>query len=55
MDRNTAKWFSFTGLLVCISQMLRFMALAVAPVTVVSPIVQSTGVFRTLFGWYIYR
>ena len=55
MDQNTAKWFSYTGLLVCISQMLRFMALAVAPVTVVSPIVQSTGVFRTLFGWYINR
>ncbi len=55
MDHNTAKWFSYTGLLVCISQMLRFMALAVAPVTVVSPIVQSTGVFRTLFGWYINR
>ena len=55
MDRNTAKWFSYTGVFVCISQMLRFMALAVAPVTVVSPIVQSTGVFRTLFGWYINR
>lgn len=55
MDRTTAKWFSYTGIFVCISQMLRFMALAVAPVTVVSPIVQSTGVFRTLFGWYINR
>ena len=31
------------------------MALAIAPVTVVAPIVQSTGVFRTIFGWYINR
>ena len=54
-DRTTAKWFSYTGIFVCTSQMLRFMALAVAPVTVVSPIVQSTGIFRTLFGWYINR
>ncbi len=55
MDRTTAKWFSYTGIFVCVSQMLRFMALAVAPVTVVSPIVQSTGIFRTIFSWFINR
>ena len=55
IDRTSAKWFSYTGIFVCISQMLRFMALAIAPVTVVAPIVQSTGVFRTIFGWYINR
>jgi len=53
MNKQTLKWFTFTGLFVCTSQMLRFMALAVAPVSVVSPIIQTYGIFRTLFGWFI--
>ena len=55
IDSNAAKWFILTGLFVCVSQMLRFMALAVAPVSVVSPIIQTSGIFRTLFGWFINR
>ena len=35
--------------------MLRFMALAIAPVSVVTPIIQTSGIFRTIFGWFINR
>lgn len=55
MNRTTAKWFTLSGIFVCTSQMLRFMALAVAPVTVVAPIQQTTVIFRVIFGWFINR
>ncbi|MDP6429886.1 MAG: EamA family transporter [Rhodospirillales bacterium] len=55
MNRATAKWFTLSGIFVCTSQMLRFMALAVAPVTVVTPIQQTTAIFRVIFGWLINR
>jgi len=55
MNRNTAKWFTLSGIFVCTSQMLRFMALAIAPVTVVAPIQQTTAIFRVIFGWFINR
>tara|TARA_B100000029_G_scaffold279939_1_gene274119 strand:- start:190 stop:1185 length:996 start_codon:yes stop_codon:yes gene_type:complete len=55
IDRQAAKWFVLTGFLVCASHMFRFMALAVAPVSVVSPLVQTSGIFRTILGWFINR
>ena len=55
IDGQAAKWFILTGLFVCASQMIRFMALAIAPVSVVSPIIQTSGIFRTIFGWFINR
>jgi len=36
-----------------LSQILRFMALAVAPVTVVSPIQQTTAIFQVIFTRFI--
>ncbi|MBX9758549.1 MAG: DMT family transporter [Beijerinckiaceae bacterium] len=51
VERENAKWFVFAGLLVGVSQMLRYMALAVAPVTVVAPIQRLSLIFRMLFGW----
>jgi len=53
VDRRTAKWFVVSGLLACLSQMTRYMALAVAPVSVVSPIQRLSLVFRVYFGWLI--
>ena len=41
-----AKWFVVSGLFVCGAQMLRYMALAVAPVSVVTPIQRLSVVFR---------
>lgn len=53
IDRSTANWFVVSGLLACLSQMTRYMALAVAPVSVVSPIQRLSLVFRVYFGWLI--
>lgn len=53
VDRSTATWFIVSGLLAALSQMTRYMALAVAPVSVVSPIQRLSLVFRVYFGWLI--
>jgi uncharacterized membrane protein len=53
IDGETTKWFVFSGIAVCMSQMLRYMALAVAPVSVVTPIQRLSLVFRIYFGWMI--
>jgi uncharacterized membrane protein len=53
LDRQTAKWFVISGVTVCLSQMFRYMALAIAPVSVVSPIQRLSLVFRIYFGWMI--
>lgn len=50
IDRDTARWFMISGAAVAISQMARYMALAVAPVSVVSPIQRLSMVFRIYFG-----
>ena len=47
---EAAKWFTFSGFMVCISQMFIYMALAIAPVTVVAPINRLTIVFRLYFS-----
>jgi len=55
VDRTAAKWFGFSGVLVFLSQMLRYMALAVAPVTVVVPIQRLSVVFRVIFSALLNR
>ena len=52
---STARWFAVAGLFVAISQMVRYMALAVAPVTVVQPISRLSSIFRIYFGWLLNR
>ena len=46
VDRVSRQWFSISGALVAISQMTGYMALAVAPVSVVTPIQRLSLVFR---------
>jgi uncharacterized membrane protein len=46
MDRVTGRWFTASGVLVALSQMFGYMALAVAPVSVVTPIQRLSLVFR---------
>jgi len=53
MDRVSARWFVLSGILVALSQMTRYMALAVAPVSVVTPIQRLSLIFRIYFGWII--
>jgi drug/metabolite transporter (DMT)-like permease len=52
---ETAKWFGYSGLATGTSQMIRYMALALAPVTVVSSIMVSSMVFRYLLSALINR
>jgi drug/metabolite transporter (DMT)-like permease len=47
---ESAKWFTISGVLVCLSQMFLYLGYAVAPVSVVSPIQRLSIVFRIYFG-----
>ena len=55
LDRTARNWFAASGTIVFFSQMFRYMALAVAPVTVVVPIQRLSVVFRVVFSWLINR
>jgi uncharacterized membrane protein len=52
---ETAKWFTLSGVLVCVSQMFTYMAFAIAPVSVVSPIQRISIVFRIYASWLLNR
>jgi drug/metabolite transporter (DMT)-like permease len=57
--RNThpeaVRWFLLAGIAVNVSQFFRYLALSIAPVIIVAPIIQLAGTFRVLFGWLINR
>lgn len=55
MSRDTVLWFCWAGVFVGLSQMLRYMALSLAPVSVVSPIQRLSLIFRLLFGYLLNR
>lgn len=55
LDKTARNWFAVSGFFVFVSQMLRYMALAVAPVTVVVPIQRLSVVFRVIFSWALNR
>lgn len=55
MSSSSIRWFSLASLLVGCSQMFRYMALAIAPVSVVTPIQSTSVVFRVIFSWLINR
>ncbi len=48
--REPAKWFTISGILVAISQLFLYMAMSIAPVTVVSPINRLSILFRLYFS-----
>lgn len=50
MQRGAPVWFLASTVFVALSQLLRYMALAVAPVSVVVPIQRLSVVFRVVFG-----
>jgi drug/metabolite transporter (DMT)-like permease len=54
-DRPSAGWFAASGALTFVSQMFRYMALAVAPVSIVAPILQTTIIFRLICNWLVNR
>ena len=53
VDGESSKWFVISGITICFSQMFRYMALAIAPVSVVTPIQRLSLVFRIYFGWML--
>jgi uncharacterized membrane protein len=55
VDRSNARWFAVSGLFVFLAQMFRYLALSIAPVTVVTPIQRLSFVFRTLFSTLLNR
>lgn len=53
IDGTALRWFSASAVLVFVSQMFRYMALAVAPVGVVVPIQRLSVAFRVVFSWLL--
>jgi drug/metabolite transporter (DMT)-like permease len=55
MGREALPWFTLSAVAVWASQLFRYMALAIAPVTVVQPIQSLSLIFRMIFGFFINR
>jgi uncharacterized membrane protein len=55
MSTDTIRWFCWAGVFVGLSQMLRYMALSLAPVSVVTPIQRLSLIFRLIFGYMLNR
>lgn len=55
LERGNGAWFAASGLFVFLAQVFRYMALAVAPVSVVVPVQRLSVVFRVIFSWLISR
>lgn len=55
LDRESLGWFLLSALFVGLSQLFRYVALAVAPITVVTPIQRLSVVFRLLFNAVLNR
>jgi uncharacterized membrane protein len=47
---ESLKWFTYSGVSVCIAQMFIYMAYAVAPVSVVTPVLQLHHALRLIFA-----
>ena len=55
LDPTAGKWFLASGIFVFVSQMFRYMSLALAPVSVVVPLQRLSVVFRVIFSWILNR
>jgi uncharacterized membrane protein len=55
LDRTAGKLFLLSSVLIFLSQMLRYIALTIAPVSVVVPIQRTSIVFRVVFSWIFNR
>ena len=55
LDPIAGKWFLASGIFVFLSQMFRYMAFALAPVSVVVPLQRLSVVFRVIFSWMLNR
>lgn len=55
MERRALPWFVNSGFFVFLAQMFRYLALSIAPVTVVSPVQRLSGIFRIIFTTLLNR
>lgn len=55
MNRESVKWFTLSGVGVSFSHLFRYLALGLAPVTVVQPLQSMSLLFRMIFGYFINR
>jgi drug/metabolite transporter (DMT)-like permease len=55
MRGEARKWFFVSGMAVSFSQMFRYLALSIAPVTVTQPIQATSLIWRMVFGYFINR
>ena len=53
LKRDNARWFVFSGVFVAAAQGFFFAAVAVAPVLLVMPLLQTSLVFRLLFSTWL--
>jgi drug/metabolite transporter (DMT)-like permease len=47
---EAVRWFAFSGVFVCLSQMFIYMAYSIAPVSTVTPLLQLQLIFRLMFS-----
>lgn len=55
IDSRSLRWFLHSALLVALSPLFRYLALSIAPISVVTPIQRLSVVFRPLFNAAINR
>ena len=55
MTVRNLRWFSGTSILTAVSQMLLYLAMAIAPVIVVQPLLRFQTLASTIAGWYLNR
>ncbi len=55
IKRSNLKWFYWIGITVCVSQIFMYLAMAIAPVIVVQPLMRISVVFGVLFAWMLNR
>lgn len=54
-DKSSLRWFMISSVFVALSQLFRYLALAVAPVSVVVPIQRLSALFRVVFSGLLNR
>ena len=55
VDRKAIPWFAVSALFVGMAQILRYLALSLAPVTIIAPLQRSSLVFRVIFTTLLNR
>lgn len=55
MGRTSFGWFMISAIFVALSQLFRYLALAIAPVSIVVPIQRLSAIFRVLFSGLLNR